>query len=115
MSPSAAAVEVFENGDSPLADGVVLRVTARAPRGASIGRGREVSIRDRARLGIGKQEVTLLLVARRGTVMLVFKRSAWAFFGGSISYVEVPAEAIPRLQQWVNEAQAIIASGEGGR
>lgn len=95
-------------------------------RGGPIAWGREVSILDRVFVGkvikdfgviteknlaIGKQKITLLLVERHGTVKLVFKSSAWAFLGGSVQYVEVPEEAIPRLQQWINEAQELIASG----
>ena len=61
-------------------------------------------------LGIGKQKVSLLLVERGGASKLVFKTSAWAFLGGGVSYLEVPSDAIPRLQQWINEAQALVAS-----
>ena len=61
--------------------------------------------------GIGKQKVTLLLAERGGVLKLVFKTSAWTFLGGSVSYVEVQGEAIPRLRQWVEEAEGILASG----
>ena len=60
--------------------------------------------------GIGKQKVSLLLVERGGSAKLVFKTSARALLGGGVSYVEVPSDAIPRLQQWINEAQQLLGS-----
>jgi len=62
-------------------------------------------------LGVGKMQTSLLLVERGGANKLVFKTAAWAFLGGSVSYVDIPVEEIPRLQQWIGEAQALLASG----
>ena len=61
-------------------------------------------------LGVGKQKVSLLLAERGGRLKLVFKTSAWAFLGGGVSYLEIPAEATPKLQQWVDEAQVLLTS-----
>ena len=62
---------------------------------------------------MGMQKLSILLVERSGEVKLVFKTLAWAFFAASVPYVEVPADAIPRLEQWITEAQGLLASGAG--
>jgi hypothetical protein len=72
---------------------------------------KEFGVVSEKNLGIGKQQISLLLAERRGNFNLVFKSSAWSFLGGGLSYLEVPEEAIPTLRQWVGEAHEFLASG----
>jgi hypothetical protein len=62
-------------------------------------------------LGIGRQKLSLILVERRGKRKLVFKSAACGYIGFSISYMEIPADALPILRQWFAEAAGMLAPG----
>jgi len=60
--------------------------------------------------GLGKLKISMLLAERGGRRKLIFKTTVWGFLAASVSYMEVPVDAIPTLQSWLGEAQALASS-----
>jgi hypothetical protein len=53
----------------------------------------------------GKVKKSMLLAERRGKLKIAFKWSGYALFGASVSYFDLAAESIPKLRQFVAEAE----------
>ena len=56
---------------------------------------------------IGKIKKSLLLVKRRGKIKIAFKYSGVSLFGGSVNYFDFSADSLPKLRQYLDEAQRI--------
>lgn len=56
---------------------------------------------------IGKTRKSLLLVKRRGRLKVAFKWTGYSLLGGGMNYFDLGAEALPKLRQFLDEAQAI--------
>lgn len=57
---------------------------------------------------IGKFKKSLLLVERRGKFKLAFKWSGFALFGGSVTYFDLSTDCLPKLRQFMDEAEQIV-------
>jgi hypothetical protein len=55
----------------------------------------------------GKVRKSLFLVQRRGQLKIAFKCSGYSPFGGGMNYFDLSTESIPKLRQFLDEAQAI--------
>jgi hypothetical protein len=71
---------------------------------------RDFGVLSETGMGLAKLRVSLLLAERRGRRRLIFKQLALGFLSASVSYMEVPVDAIPTLQRWIGEAQALADS-----
>jgi len=58
-------------------------------------------------LVIGKIKKSLLLAERRGKLKIAFKWSGYAPFGASVSYFDLKIETIPKLRQFITEAEEL--------
>ncbi len=56
---------------------------------------------------IGKIRKSLLLVRRRGRLKIAFRWSGYSLLGGGMNYFDLGAETLPKLRQFLDEAQSI--------
>ena len=56
---------------------------------------------------IGKSKKSMLLAERRGKLKIAFKWSTYAPFGASVTYFDLKVESIPKLRQFIAEAEEI--------
>jgi hypothetical protein len=56
---------------------------------------------------IGKIKKSMLLAERRGKLKIAFKWSGYGLFGVSGTYFELKAESIPKLRQFIAEAEEL--------
>ena len=68
---------------------------------------RDFGVLEEKSLIIGKMRKSLLLVRRRGKIKIAFKWSGYSPFGGSVNYFDLSAESLPKLRQFLEEAQRI--------
>lgn len=59
--------------------------------------------------GIGKIKKSVLLVRSRGKFKLALKWSGIAIFAGSVTYFDLGMESLPKLRQFMDEAEQIVA------
>lgn len=64
-------------------------------------------------LGAGRRSITLLLCRAHGKLQVVFRQSAWALFGGSVSYVmfEATHENLTKLAELVADTNELLRVG----
>jgi hypothetical protein len=56
---------------------------------------------------IGKIKKSMLLTERRGKLKIAFKWSGYAIFGASVTYFDLKTETIPKLRQFITEAEEL--------
>jgi hypothetical protein len=64
--------------------------------------------------GFVKTTVTVLLAERDGQRNLVFRSGGRSLFGGGVSYVPIPASAIPELRKMLDAAEAALGQRPSG-
>jgi hypothetical protein len=68
---------------------------------------KDFGILEEKSLIIGKIKKSMLLVERRGKLKIAFKWSGYALFGASVTYFDLKAESIPKLRQFIAEAEKL--------
>lgn len=63
-------------------------------------------------LFIGKIKKTMLLAERHGKLKIAFKWSGYAPFGASVTYFDLKIESIPKLRQFITEAEELANQRE---
>ena len=56
---------------------------------------------------IGKYKTSMLLAERRGRLKIAFKGSGYALFGAGVTYFDLKAESIPKIRQFLTEAEEL--------
>jgi hypothetical protein len=68
---------------------------------------KDFGILEEKSLVIGKIKKSMLLVERRGKLKIAFKWSGYALLGASFTYFDLKAESIPKLRQFITEAEEL--------
>ena len=68
---------------------------------------KDFGILEEKSLIIGKVKKSLVLAERRGKLKIAFKWSGYAVFGSSVTYFDLKAESIPKLRQFLTEAEEL--------
>lgn len=68
---------------------------------------KDFGVLDERRRGIAKQKMSVLLTERGSQRYLVIKTSSFAWLAAGVQYVEIPVDAIPQLEQWLQEIRAL--------
>jgi hypothetical protein len=68
---------------------------------------KDFGILEEKSLIIGKIKKSMLLAERSGKLKIAFKWSGYAPFGASVTYFDLKAESIPKLRQFVIEAEEL--------
>jgi hypothetical protein len=69
---------------------------------------KDFGILDEKSLGLGKIKHSAFLVEKYGRLYFVIKTSAWALFGGSVSYDTFLLDDALKIRDFVNESQQIL-------
>lgn len=68
---------------------------------------KDFGILEEKSLIIGKIKKSMLLAERRGKLKIAFKWSGYAPFRASVTYFDLKAEFIPKLRQFLTEAEEL--------
>jgi len=68
---------------------------------------KDFGILEEKSLVIGKIKKSMLLAERRGKLKIAFKWSGYVPFGASVTYFDLSIESIPKLRQFITEAEEL--------